>query len=363
MVVHVLCSLYNSCLCYDVDRFGRGNIWEDEEHMTTIYDVAKAAGVSHSTVSRVVNGAKYVSDETRNRVLKAIEELKYYPNELARGLVNRKTKTVALIVADVTNPFFTTVARGVEDMAIKDGYSVILCNTDEDVEKEKIYIDLVLRKQMEGVLLASAARDARHLKPLTVAGVPIVLLDRRLRALRTDIVRADGFTGAKEATLYLIKRGHQRVALFSGPLYVDSMQERYRGYREALESSGIPHDSSLVLEGELRFETGFALAKQAMSMDSPPTAILCTNNFIGLGALTALKELGKRIPEDVALITFDDIEVYSRAFPFLTTVTQPAYTFGRLAMELLLQRMSGKAESERPKEIVLATELVIRQSA
>lgn len=329
--------------------------------MTTIYDIAKQVGVSPATVSRVINQSGYVSAKTRQRILEVLKAHNYYPNELARSLISKQSNTIALVVSDVTNPFFTTLARGVEDVAIKNGFSVVLCNTDENPEKESLYLELVLKKRMDGVILAPAGKFDQKLKLLGERKIPLVLVDRKLKRLKADVVCSDNVKGARLAVNHLVKLGHKRIAMITGPLHVTTSSERLEGYRAALQEHGVEIEERLIKEGRYNRESGYKLTEELLSLDSPPTAILAANNFLAIGAILALRARGLRVPEDMALISFDDVEVTSLIYPFMTAVVQSSYTMGTIAAQMLLERIEGKVSSES-REVVLNVDLVVRQS-
>ncbi len=327
--------------------------------MTTLQDVAKLAGVSPMTVSRVINDSGYVHEKTRERVQRAIAELDYVPNALARSLRFKQTKTLALVISDITNPFFTTLARGVEDAASERSFSVIFCNTDESPDKETEYLNVVIQKQVDGVLLVPAFSSLESIKFLQDCGVPFVVLDRRVPELDVDIVRCDSEQGAYQLTRHLLELGHRRIAALSGPRQVTTAADRVTGYRRALVEAGL-EAQAIEHYGEYTARSGYVLAKHVLET-AQPTALFAANNFIVIGALRALKEANLRVPEDISVVAFDDLLEVIGLEPFLTVVRQPAYEIGRRATSLLLDRLSG-AELGEPQEIILPTQLMIRQS-
>ncbi len=329
--------------------------------MPTIYDVAERAGVAPATVSRVINESGYVSEETRVRVRRAIDELRYTPNRLARGLRSKQTQTLGLIVTDITNPFWTTVARGAEDAASQAGFSVILCNTDESDAKQEQYVNLLLEKQVDGFLLVPATRDVTTVSLIQERAVPIVVLDRRM-PIPVDTVRGDSEGGAHELTTHLLSLGHRRIALLGGSVDVPTAQERVVGYRRALDEAGIPVDESLILSRAFTQEAGYAMTQVVLKMKPRPTALFAVNNFIAIGAARALRDAKLRLPEDVALVSFDDLPTALIVEPFLTVAAQPAYEMGRLATELLMARIVGDVIGDH-QEIILPTELIVRMSS
>ncbi|MBC7321261.1 substrate-binding domain-containing protein [bacterium] len=332
--------------------------------MPTIYDVAKRAGVSAMTVSRVINGKKDVKPETREKVLKAIEELGYVPNSLARSFVLQKTKTIGLVITDITNPFFTTLARGVEDTAMKNQFSVIFCNTDEDPEKEVLYLELLARKRVDGVILASASGKRTPLKSILLRNIPVVLIDREVDGLGDlDIVKGDSIYGAYLLTKHLIDLGHKRIGIIVGSKNISTAEDRVEGYKKALIESGITIDEELIRFAKYSREDGYRVTKELLNLENPPTAIFGGNNFIAVGAMMAIRDCGLRVPEDIALVSFDDIESLSQVYPFFTVVTQPAYSMGVIAAELLIRRIEDKDRVRERRRVILQPELIIRESA
>ena len=330
--------------------------------MPTIHDVARRAGVGAITVSRVINNSGYFSHETRQKVEKAVAELGYVPNTLARSLRSKRTNTLALILTDITNPFFTTLARGVEDKASEAGYTIIFCNTDESEAKELTYVNILLQKQVDGFLLVPAQSQPHVIEQIQQRGVPLVVLDRRVPGARVDVVRCDSEDGAFQLTRYLISLGHRRIAILSGPQGISTADDRVAGYCRALESCGLHVAGDSILRGELTPESGYQMARQMMGYLHRPTGLVAANNFITIGAMRALQEAQLQVPGDVALVGFDDLPPAMVTFPFFTVVSQPAYEMGRLATELLLNRLKTNGAGQ-PEEIILPAQLIIRQSS
>lgn len=330
--------------------------------MSTIEDVAKRAGVSAMTVSRVINNSGYISQETRQRVERAIAELGYVPNALARGLRFKQTKTLALVLTDITNPFFTTLARGVEDAASEQGFSVIFCNTDESQEKESSYLNVVVQKQVDGVLLIPAQSALESVTFLRERGVRFVVLDRRIPGAEADVVRGDSEQGAYALVCHLLALGHRRIAALSGPETVSTAADRVAGYRRALAEADLTFEPALVRYGGFTQESGYEMAQAVLALPQPPTALLTGNNFIAIGALHALREAGLRVPDDISIVTFDDLPAAVAIDPFLTVAAQPAYEMGRQATALLLDRLADGGPAG-PQEIVLPAELIVRRSS
>lgn len=333
--------------------------------MATIKEVAEKAGVSVMTVSRVINNSKYVSQETRKRVEQAMKELGYVPNALAHGLITKKTHVLGLIISDITNPFFTTIARGVEDTAIKNGFNIILCNTDEDPEKEERYIELLLRKRVDGIILSpSNCNKSNGISLILSKNVPLVLIDRCVKGLEVDCVYSDSFSGAYELTKYLIGLGHSRIGIIVGPKRISTAIKRVEGYKKALKEANITLDENLIKWGEkYSREDGYNNTMALLKIDNPPTAIFGGNRLITVGILKAIRELGLRIPKDISVVSFDEVEDISVTTPFLTVVSQNSYAIGIIATEWLLKRIKEGGKSlDPPQNIVLQPELIIRES-
>ena len=329
--------------------------------MPTISDVARHAGVSPATVSRVIQGAPNVRPATRERVQRAIEELGYVPSAAAQSLRSKRTRSLALVVSDITNTFWTTIARGVEAEAQKQGYSVLLCNTDENLAKQLRYLDLLIRQQVDGVIIAPYDSDAQHLDKLRQRNIPTVLVDRHIDGWDVDSVCGDSISGARALVRHLIGLGHSRIAVVSGPENTSTAEDRVAGYCLALTEAGLPCDPRLIVHGEFRSGMGQALTHGLLDEGLEPSAIFATNNAIAMGVIDALGERGLRIPQDIALVSFDDLPNTSHLFPFLTVVTQPAYDMGVNAAQLLLSRLNSEVEL-RPRHVVLPTRLVVRHS-
>ena len=330
----------------------------------TMREVATKAGVSAMTVSRVINESPRVSDDVRRRVEAAIADLGYVPNRLARGLIRQKTGALGLIVPDVANPFFTLVVRGAEEVAWRAGYHVILCNTQADIDRERGYIEDMLSFQVEGLLLAPVGERSRpNLRVLRKNNVPFVLIDRTIGGYDGDLVQGDSVGGARKLVEHLIGLGHQRIGMVTETAEVSTARDRLEGYRQALEHAGIAYSPELVLEASA---TDVGSAHDAtlalLDLPEPPTAIFSVNNIAVVGVAEAARERGLRIPEDIAVVCFDDIEHASRFHPFLTVMAQPAETFGTIATQLLLDRLAGRIEQRR-RLVVLPADFVVRESS
>jgi len=330
--------------------------------MTTISDVARRAGVSAMTVSRVINGSRHTSPATRARVEQAIADLGYVPNAVARHLRSKRSKTMALILTDISNPFFTRVARGVEDVAGERGFGVLFCNTDESEKEELTYVAMLLERQIDGVMLVPATSTPRSLRLLRDRHVPVVVLDRRVDAPNVDVVRSDSESGAHLLVRHLIELGHRRIAALVGPREVSTSIDRVAGYRRALAEAGLRTEPELIRYGGYQEAAGAAMARQVLELRRAPSAVFAGNNFIAAGILMTLRTAGVRVPDDMSVVAFDDLPSAWLSDPFLTTAVQPAYELGRRAAELLLDRLEGDAE-QPGRSVVLPVEILVRRSS
>jgi LacI family transcriptional regulator len=326
----------------------------------SIYDVARESGVSVFTVSAVVNNKSHVGKILRERVEEAIRKLKYRPNLVARSLAKQSTHTIGMIVPDIGNPFFPMVVRGAEDAAAQRGYNLLLCNSDDSVDKEEQSIELLLSKRVDGILLTKAAADFRPALHQVIqdSGVPFVLVMRTYPKLTKDAVITDDYQGAYEAVCHLARAGRRRIGLISGPLKVSNAIARWRGFQDALKAMSLTFDKALFAEGDYRIESGFRAGHALLS--HRPDGIYVANHLMTVGLLEAAEEMGLKCPDDFGLVSFDDYP-WLRVFrPKLTTVELPKHQLGTEAVELLLQRISGSQVKPILKK--LRPELRIRES-
>lgn len=331
--------------------------------MANIHDVAKKAGVAPITVSRVINNSGYASDEVREKVIAAIAELGYVPNILARSLKSKRTNTLALVFTDITNPFFTILARGVEDTASDAGFNVIFCNTDESQEKENNYIQLLLQKQVDGIVLVPAASNTKSIDLIQDQGTPLVVVDRSVPRNNVDVVRGDSEGGAYELTQFLIKLGHRHISILCGPIDVSTAEDRLKGYQRAMRENGLD-DFIEHNYGRFTQQSGSEQTQRLFTKKPYPTAIFAANNLIAVGALSKLRDLGFKVPDDVAMVSFDDIPENLTPDPFFTVVKQPSYELGKKATELLISRIKEGRESETDyQEIIFPVEFIERESS
>lgn len=328
----------------------------------TINDVAKKAGVSTTTVSHIINGTRYVSDELKVKVEAAIRELGYRPNSLARGLRRGESKTLGLIVPDNSNPFFAEILRSIENIGYEHGYAVILCNSDGDIKKEISYTELLVAKQVDGIVFITTNNSCEHLQEIIDEGIPIVVIDRDIPLSGTDVLLVDNFHGGYMATRYLIELGHRRIACITGPSLLNPSADRVNGYKQALSEAGIPENPAWIVTGDFQYRGGELGIEQLLQHDERPTAVFACNDMMALGALRGLRKAKLSVPRDISLIGFDDISLTSVVSPALTSVAQPLHEISRLAFELLIERIQQKGENHEAKRIVLPTQIVERES-
>jgi LacI family transcriptional regulator len=310
----------------------------------TIKDIAKRSGVSITTVSRVLNRKEEgMSEKTREKVLKVIKEAQYQPNQFARGLVTKQSKLLGLIVPTIANPFFPELCRGAEDEANKRDYSLVICNSDDKPEKEERYLRVLKEQQIDGIILSSFSPSSKRL--LEEGNIPCALLDRVIEGNLYTSVFLDNEFGGYLAGKHLTDLGHRNIACISGPISIRNSFERVKGFRRALEESGINHQNILESEGEFTTESAYKHAKDLL-MHNNITAIFACNDLMAFGVYQAAHELNIKIPEELSIIGFDDIPFASSLIPKLTTIRQDTYEMGRRAVELLINQIeTGKTES------------------
>ena len=314
--------------------------------MPTIRDVARLAGVSVATVSRVLNKNGYVNKDTEQKVIKAIEQLQYMPNAVARGLAGKQTGTIALILPDISNPFFPEIARAVEDVAQKHGYTVILCNSDDQGQKEQTYIEMLRKKYIDGIIFASNTLREEDVQQMQANKIPLVVLDRALANRACSVIRSRNYEGAKLAVTHLLEIGCQKIAHLYGPQDIITARERMLGYEESVMH--FPwYTPSLMVPGYFSLDGGIAAVKELFAKHGDVDGIFCGNDLMAIGALKGLHQLGIRVPDEVALIGFDGISLTQITQPELSTVAQPIYEMGSLAARVLIEMItSGEIETK-----------------
>lgn len=329
--------------------------------MITIADVALRAGVSKTTVSHTLSGKRPVSPETRQKVEQAVQELGFRPNMLAQGLRLQRSQTVALIIPDITNPFYPLLSRGLQSALFEQGYHTFLCNTDGQHEQEQAFLDDVVHRQVDGIVLEPFQLTVEAIEGALAANIPVVATDMLIDHPSVDIVRVDDAQGAREATEYLIAHGHQRIGMITGVVGVSTSERRLKGYREALEWAGIAFDPSLVVRGNFIRQGGREAMRTLLDLKPRPSAVFCGNDLMAIGAMDAVRETHLAIPGDIAIMGFDDIDAASLVTPALTTVLNPAYEMGEIAGRYLLERMSEEYEGER-RCVIIPHRIIERDS-
>lgn len=326
----------------------------------TIGDIAKMANVSKTTVSRIINNkTEGFSAATKEKIIKLIEESNYKPSMIARGLVTKKTKTIGLIIPDITNPFFPSLVRGAEDCANKMGYHIFLSNSDTSIKKESEYLRAFIDKSVDGVILAS--NTSSDYKLLKQNNIPCVLLDRHVNSEDYDAgVFLNNIKGAYLAAKLLLEHGHERIVFITGSLSITTSADRLKGYKKAFEEKGKPLHDDLIVEGDYQIRSGYELTAKLIKQQKKFTAIFAANDLMAIGAIKALKAGNFKIPEDVEVIGFDNIEVSQIIEPSLSTVTQPVYEMGARGAKMLINIIEGK--KIRKRNIILEPGLVLRES-
>jgi DNA-binding LacI/PurR family transcriptional regulator len=328
--------------------------------LTTLKDIARECGVDVATASRALNKVYGVREGTRQKVLDVAKRLNYRPNRLAKGLATGRSHTLAMIISDVRNPFFAELARGAEDAAFEAGYELVLCNSDLNPEKQMRYIRALLEKQVEGILMNTVAKLSRaEQDELSRSGLPIVLLNRPPASIRGfSSVIADNFQGGLLAGRYLMDRGHRAIAHLTGPQEHGSLMERTKGFQKGVEEA-IP--APLIVRGQHNTEGGYEMMKKLLANGHPLTAVFAANDAIAFGAIRAIFDAGRRVPDDISVVGFDDVELASIIRPPLTTIHQPKYEMGKAAVEILL-RLATRAGSWTPEHRLFEVRMVERQS-
>ena len=330
--------------------------------MPTLKDVAREADVSVSTVSRALNDSEKVHPDTKEHVKKVAEELGYMPSRVARRLRLQKGKAslLGLVIPDIRNPFFADVTRGVEDVAQAHDYALLISNSDEDAEKQRLALEILQTEDVDGVIVPPVGTHDPAIKTLIDSGIAVVCVDRRLQNARVDTILSDNRKGAYEAVSHLIELGHERIGFIGGVPHISTLTERREGYEQALRDHGLPVDPALIREGDVRREQGRVFTEQLLALDRPPTALFTGNNLTTLGALAALNERGVAVPDEMALVGYDDVPWPMALNPPPTVVDQPGYEMGRRAAEILLERLQSPDRS--PTTVTLQPKLIVRRS-
>jgi len=330
--------------------------------VTTIQDVARAAGVAASTVSRYLNGQLKVSPATEAKVLEAVAELGYVPNAAGRNLARRRSGVIGFVVPEISNPYFGTIADHVVEEVERHGRLVLLCSHRSQPVKQSSYIDLLATGAIDGMLYLGSFRSNERLAVAIADGLPVVVVDEPIAGLPpVSAVVMDDYAGGYQATSYLIALGHRRIAFVSGPAELGSVTERLRGYRDALAKNGLDADAQVSLAGQFTEQFGMSALTHLLAAAEPPTAAFVASDYIALGVLSAAEAHGIRVPDDLSIVGFDDIRFAQYVRPRLTTIRSPVDRLAQTGVELLFERLADPAAPARTQ--VLPVELVIRESA
>lgn len=336
-----------------------------EKRRPTIKDIARVAKVSPTAVSMALNDRPRLAPKTKARILQIAHQLGYQPNFVARSLVKKKTHTIGLIITTILNPFYPELAKGIEDKASELGYNIILCSTNYDLQREKYSIDILRSKGVDGIIFSSVETRDPNIKPLIEERFPFILVNRRIhnRLLhrKVDYIVLDNETGGYMAMEHLCRLGHRRIGLIAGGFNISTAVERTEGAQKAMRDYGIPFEASLLAECHFSKEVAYDAARRFLQMKSPPTAFFVENDYMALGVREAILDAGRRIPEDVALVGFDDIAASALKGVELTTISQKKYEMGSLAVRILIDKIEEKTPS-MVNQIVLQPEIIVRKS-
>ncbi|KAF0819599.1 Transcriptional regulator, LacI family [Bacillus sp. ZZV12-4809] len=325
----------------------------------TIYDVAKEANVSIATVSKVINNTGRIGEKTKRKVLEVMKQLDYQPNMMASALMGKQTKTIGLLIPDLANPFFSELARSIEDRAHEFGYSLVICSTDYQTEKENKYLALLKRKSVDGFILASGFEDLNKVEELVKEDVPVAIVARDLPMFSINTVALDDFMGGYLAASHLIELGHQNIGVIARDVW--SNRERLRGFKQALEESNLEFTQEFeYINGISHVEPGKFMTAKYLKGNKPPTAIFACNDLLAIGAIQAVKEQGMRVPEDISVVGFDNTLIATIVEPPLTTVAQPIQHMGREVLDLIISMIKG--EKKEKMRLTLLPSLVTRNS-
>jgi LacI family transcriptional regulator len=331
----------------------------------TIKDIARVAGVSPTAVSMALNDRPRISPETRKRILRIAKELNYQPNFVARSLVMKRSHTLGVIITTILNPFYPELAKGIEDKALELGYNIILCSTNYDLKLEKYYINILRSKGVDGIIFSSVEMDDPNIKSLIEDRFPFILVNRRIhnRLLdrKVDYIVLDNVSGGYMAMEHLCKLGHRRIGIIAGGLNTSTAVERTEGAKKLMKDYSLTFDSNLMMECRFSKETAYQVTKKFLTMENPPTAIFAENDYMALGSREAILDTGLRIPEDMALVGFDDIVPAALKGVEITTVSQKKYEMGSLATKTLIDKIKN-GTSSIVHQTILEPELIIRNS-
>ncbi|NLC68291.1 MAG: LacI family transcriptional regulator [Clostridiaceae bacterium] len=317
-----------------------------------LVDIAKHLNISVSTVSRVVNGKDRVSDETREKVLKAIKEFNYAPNEIARSLRSRTSKTIGLIVPDISNEFFALLSKGAEAIAKDNGYFLILCNSDYDEDMEKEYFEMLMQKQVDGIIVATVCKDEKYFERILDSSIPSVFVDNFPQIKRNfNFVTIDNEKAAYDLTRHLIDFGYKEIAIITGKLQETSALERLGGWKRALNEHGIKVNNDFIGIGDFKFDSGYRIMKKMLEQSKKPKALLAANNFIAYGAIKAIREKGLRVREDIYIVCFDATDNTGLISVRIPSMVQTTKKIGEIALDIIIKRLNNKEFSSKEYKI------------
>ncbi|MGG4489075.1 LacI family DNA-binding transcriptional regulator [Metabacillus idriensis] len=333
----------------------------DKKMKATLKDVANLAGVSTATVSNVTNNTKFVSEDVKRKVLDAMETLNYRPNALAKSLRVQETKLIGVLISDITNPFFSKVVRGIEYEANKNGYNILLCNTESNAVKEQEYLDILIGKRIDGLIISSSGNKEEYIKHLESANIPIVFLNRSPESALMKTVMTNNIRGSYLAAEHLINHGYEKISIISGPQTYSTGRDRLIGYKRAMEDYGLTIDEKLIKIGNFDIKSGYDLMKELINSGERTDACFIANNSMTLGAYKYIKETNLKIGQDLAIVGYDESDWADIVEPPLSTISQPAYEQGTQAAELVIANINGK-ELTNQKVIYLEPAMIIRES-
>lgn len=327
----------------------------------TIKDIAKKANVSYGTVSRALNNKYGVKKETRERVLSVAVKMGYSPNAIARGLVKKATNTIGLIIPDILNPFYPGVARGIEDRALKSGYTVFFCNTNHDKKREMQSLRLLAERRVDGIIVAPGLDGADISNDINGGGIPIVHICRHYVEPNKSFVVIDDERGGFLATKHLIEQGCKKIGFVGAQNKAPNLSERFEGYKQAFQKFGLELDDRYIYSSDFKRQTGYRLVRKMIASGDYPRAIFAENDILALGVIQGIRESGLSIPEDIAVVGFDDIPFASFPEVQMTTIRQPKQEMGEIAVSILLDQLSGR--NTKPRKVILEPRLIVRRSS
>ena len=328
---------------------------------STIKDVSRLTGLSIATISKFINGGN-VLDKNKIQIEKAINELEFKVNEIARGLKTNKTRTIGVLIPDLKSNFFTTIVSNIENILIQNGYSTIICDYKRNLELEKMKFNFLVNKMVDGIITVPFdGKDTKAIEGVILKGIPIVIVDRAIEGLNCDMVLSDNMNASYDAVENLIVKGHKRIGIISGPDDIFISGDRLKGYLRVHKDYSIKIDDNLIKKGDYEFESGYNLLNELMDSENPPTAVFVTNYDMTLGTLMAINDRNIKIPDELSFIGFDNEQIAKIVKPRLTTVVQPMQLIGETAANILLKRISGDM-SNHPTLFRLKTSLMIGES-